>query len=73
MEQITDTMRKERQKLIVPIVETEEQYISNWENVKHQGKGFYGNTTEIYTPKGERVRSKSEVIIADTLNRDMYG
>lgn len=68
-EQIYENLHKERQKLINPICETDEQYIFNWENVKYQGKVFGDADKEFYTAKGERVRSKSEVIIADALNR----
>lgn len=51
-------------------METDEQYIHNWEGVVYQGKGFDDTTPEIYTAKGEGVRSKSEVIIADILNQE---
>lgn len=70
VEQIYESLHKERQKLIQPIVESKEQYIHNWENVKYKGKEFEELTPEIYTAKGGRVRSKSEVIIADLLNRE---
>lgn len=69
-EQIYENLHKERQKLIMPIVEPDEEYLRNWESVKYQGKEFYEGTPEFYTAKGERVRSKSEVIIADVLNRE---
>lgn len=70
VEQIYDSLHKERQKLIKPIIETEEQYINNWENIDYKGKEFDELTPEIYTSKGERVRSKSEVIIADLIKRE---
>ena len=69
-EQIYEKLHKERQKLVEPIRETEEQYIQNWESVKYQGKDFEEDVPEFYTARGERVRSKSEVIIADLLNRE---
>ena len=69
-EQVYENLHKERQKLIMPIVEPDEEYLHNWESVKYQGKEFYEDTPEFYTSKGERVRSKSEVIIADVLNRE---
>lgn len=52
------------------LIETEEEYICNWENVIYEGKEIDGDIPKIYTAKGERVRSKSEVIIADILNRE---
>jgi len=69
VEQIYEKLHPARQKLICPIAETEAQYIYNWENVEYQGKEFNETTPPIYTAKGERVRSKSEIIIADSLNR----
>jgi len=69
-EQVYEKMHEERRKLINPIVETDEQFVANWESVHYDGKGFEEGFPEIYTAKGERVRSKSEMIIADTLNRE---
>lgn len=57
----------ERRKLISPYFLTDEEYIRKWENVEYTGKGFEEGSAEIYTEKGERVRSKSEKIIADKL------
>jgi len=69
-EQVYEKLHKERQKLKVPILETDEQYIKKWEETQYQGKGFDENTPEYYTVKMERVRSKSELIIADLLNKE---
>lgn len=70
VEEIFGELHEERQKLIVPISETDAQFVHHWENVPYQGKIIYENVPAIYTAKGERVRSKSEVIIADALNRE---
>lgn len=70
VEQIYESSHKARQKLIIPIRETDEQFVERWQEVKYQGKEFYKDTPEFFTSKGERVRSKSEVIIADALNRE---
>lgn len=69
-EQVYERMHKERRKLIEPVRRTDEQYITSWENVQYHSKEFEEGIPEIYTAKGERVRSKSEVIIADLLNRE---
>ncbi|MBQ9990477.1 MAG: hypothetical protein IJP31_06000 [Lachnospiraceae bacterium] len=69
-EQIYMMLHKERQKLIVPIRESEEDFIARWEAVEFQGKYMDEEAPEFYTQKGERVRSKSEVIIADILNKE---
>lgn len=69
-EDIYEKLHKERKKLVVPILETEEQYVRNWESISYQGKGFDESMPEFYTAKKERVRSKSELIIADLLKRE---
>lgn len=69
-EQVYEKLHTERQKMIIPIRETDEQYVSNWKSVEYQGKVFFDGTPKFYTAKGERVRSKSEIIIADMLNRE---
>ena len=58
-----------RQKLINPVTLTDSQYVNSWQNITWQAKAFKDDTPEFFTGKGERVRSKSEVIIADTLAR----
>lgn len=68
-EEIYGTLHEARRKLICPIREPEEEYVSNWQNTEYSGKDFDVFTPKLYTAKGERVRSKSEVIIADSLNR----
>lgn len=69
-EQIYENLHVERRKLIEPIIEPEDQYVDKWKSVKYQGKGFNGDTPEFYTAKKERVRSKSELIIADLLSKE---
>lgn len=61
-----------RKKLITPYLDTEEESIKKWEyekNLKKEQVGKVGKfaeiSTEIYTEKGEAVRSKSEKILAD--------
>lgn len=58
-----------RQKLINTRGLSDEQYIRIWLEFKYTGKSFADGMAEISTDKGERVRSKSEKIIADMLNR----
>ncbi len=45
----------------------DETYIKEWQEVEYTGKGFAEGVPEIYSERGERVRSKSEKIIADKL------
>lgn len=70
MEQIYQDLHRERRRLVTPIMESEDDYVQKWEQVKFQGKGFYERNAEFYTAKGERVRSKSEIIIADLLKKE---
>ena len=56
-----------RKSLVDPIEKTWEQRLSEWKSIPYVGKGFEPGVPEIYSKKGERVRSKSEKIIADTL------
>lgn len=59
----------ERQKLIEPVELTWEQRILEWKAQEYKGKDFQEGTTIILTEKGERVRSKSEKIMADYFYR----
>lgn len=55
--------------LITTATLTDEQYAAAWQSQKYKRKPFQPDAPELYTARGERVRSKSEVIIADTLSR----
>ncbi len=56
-----------RRKLVDPLFQTDEAYAEKWLNVSYSGKEFPDNFPEYYSAKGERVRSKSEILIADRL------
>lgn len=62
-------LHSERQKMIVPIAPDWERLRSDWLSLQYEGKGFDERIPEIYTDKGERVRSKSELLIANELYR----
>ena len=47
---------------------SDDLYISNWKSQKYEGLSFKEGYPEYYTRRGLRVRSKSEVIIADILD-----
>lgn len=53
--------------LITPVIYDDEEYIRRWESLEYEKKGFPDNYPVYLTNKGERVRSKSEIIIANTL------
>ncbi len=54
-----------RKRHVKPYILTDEQYIEQWLGVQYTGKDFFDDTPEIMTERGERVRSKSEKILAD--------
>lgn len=61
---------EQRQKLIVPVELTWEQKLNEWLSKKCEGKGFGDGMPVIMAEKGERVRSKSEKILADYFFRN---
>ncbi|SCW53410.1 hypothetical protein SAMN02910456_01699 [Ruminococcaceae bacterium YRB3002] len=60
-------LTQERQKLITPVYKPDDVFAREWESVPFEPKPFEPGDPEIYTNRGERVRSKSEKIIADRL------
>ena len=70
IEQIFYKEHKERQRFIQPTEPTWEQRLSEWKAKEYQGKGFGDGTPVIVTERGERVRSKSEKIMADYFYRN---
>ena len=55
---------------MTPLIKPIEDIIKEFEQIQYEGLGFSEeDTREYYTIKGERVRSKSEKIIADELFR----
>ena len=67
--EVYEKCHSERRKLIIPRFISDEEYAEKWQNVKYKGKEFAEGVVEIYTVKGERVRSKSEKILADLFER----
>ena len=50
-----------------PVYLSDEEFIRQWLAVPYEKMGFPADFPEFYTNRGERVRSKSEIIIANTL------
>lgn len=68
MESCYSDANKGRKILIDPFTMSEQDYIQNWLERPYKTKGFQDtDTTGFYTEKGERVRSKSEILIANML------
>lgn len=70
IEKIYFNENKERQKFIRPIELTWEQKLEEWKAREYKGKEFPEGVPVILTEKGERVRSKSEKIMADYFYRN---
>ena len=68
IDKIYTQMSKGRQLLISPIIDTDEIFVKKWESVSYEGLKFIDDC-KFYSSKGLRVRSKSELIIANTLER----
>lgn len=62
-----ETLSRAKQMTIAPALLPDQMFIEKWQSEPYIHKGFIPGTAEHYTGKNERVRSKSEVIIADTL------
>ena len=70
IEEVFNKQVIERKCLVNPVEPTMEQIIDRWLNEEYTGKGFSDEDVLIYSEKGERVRSKTEKIIADYLYRN---
>ena len=66
-EDIYSTLSAERQKFVKPIIPTTEQFVKEWQEKPYTPKEIKEGTPVYETLRKERVRSKSEQIIADRL------
>ena len=69
-EDVYGQMKKSRQELIVPFAISNEDYAKNWQQKEYIHKEFKADTPVLYTNSGIRVRSKSEILIVDALERN---
>ncbi len=70
VEEIYGKMSKGRKALVNPVYIPEDEFVSAWESVQYEGLGFADDdSSDYYTDKNERVRSKSELLIANMLNK----
>lgn len=63
-------LHEERKKLVEPVELPWEQQLEQWNAKEYKQKEFQEGTAVILTEKGERVRSKSEKILADYFYRN---
>jgi len=69
IDEIFSKLHDSRKPLVIPVRPLDDDYVKRWKSVAYEKKGFLENAPEFYTNNGERVRSKSEIIIADALSR----
>ena len=70
LQNIYRNLHSGRKVLVTPFYKPIEEIIDEFEKIEYKSKEFTeDDTTSYYTVKGERVRSKSEKIIADELYR----
>ncbi|MCR5490211.1 MAG: hypothetical protein K6F03_09120 [Saccharofermentans sp.] len=67
---VYEKLSEARKALVTKEFLTDKEYVEQWLNMPYNHMGFGDNDPEYYTPKGERVRSKSELLIADALIRN---
>lgn len=69
LEECFEKLHIARRPLVQPLILSDDKFVEDWKNVFYEGKTFEENGSKLYTARGEQVRSKSEIIIADTLAR----
>ena len=67
IENLYDSLSLERKALVEPMYISNEEYAKKWQEEPYTKKPFLDGVAEIYTDRDERVRSKSEKILADRL------
>lgn len=67
LDDLYDKLKPERKKLITPLKSTIEEKLKIWSNQSYGGNSYGESNKTIITLKGDRVRSKSEMLIADSL------
>ena len=68
VEKLFQNLHKNRRAFVEPVKLPDEEYTSRWQAINYK-KDFAPENKNYITAKGELVRSKSEILIADTLNR----
>ena len=67
LKKIFEKSGEARKNMIRAVELPDEEYIHMWQAFEYSGKPFHEGAAEHYTMKHERVRSKSEVMIANAL------
>ncbi len=70
IELLYESLHPERKALVTPVEPTVKMLEEQWYSESYKGKMFQEGTAVILSEKGERVRSKSEKILADYFYRN---
>ncbi len=65
---VEENMSQGKFALVTPVYPSDTRFIHEWKNQAYEKMSFTENSPEYYTRQGVRVRSKSEMIIADILD-----
>ena len=65
LDRLYDALHPLRKKLVKPLLPTNQQKLESWKSQSFQPKSIRNVQEALYTNKNERVRSKSEKILAD--------
>lgn len=63
-----ETLSPGRRHLVTPILLPDDEFARRWQNKAYDKPVIPDSIPPFYTARGERVRSKSEILIADSLN-----
>ena len=69
IEKVYEEMPSSRRSLVTPLILSDEEYIRRWYEAHPGGQNSYPFYGEYYSNKGEQMRSKSELILADVFER----
>ena len=69
MEELYKSLPEPCRRLVTPVEPSEDEYIQTWYAVEYEHKEFCEDAPEYYAANGVRMRSKSELLIADCLLR----
>lgn len=67
IERVYRDLHHYRKQLVHSVFQSDEEYVEEWNNMDYDKKTFADGYLEYYSDAGERVRSKSEIIIANKL------
>lgn len=67
LEDVYNNLTEARKDYVTPYVLSDEEYVKEWLSVPYEGKVYKNEFPKYATERGEKVRSKSEKIIADLM------